>query len=314
MKFVTLALCFASFAASAQMQNHINFNTNAIADVAKDVVSKFNFNYYVKYLGPSLSNDMQSGSTYNRFSTGQDWKDDEQDFVDSHQVFQAFKLGYKLSNKFSLNYSVTFQDNINKNIRYTDSSNSTAIRESGRSHNNQRIGLWASSLYSNNIFFVNSGFFYELPTTDGSKEDELQYAIGIQPNIAFYTSVAGLSYGLNASVEHYAYPDNQFIPEWCSFNCDDVGNQVRRQKLIVGLSPYVSYILNDKAAIKSSLVFDWDQDGDSNDFRANLDDIATLGADYKVLKNVTVGAGLEAAITRASLKKTAVVGSLNLSI
>ena len=314
MKLLTLIL-LSSVTSFAQLQSGISINSTQIFEKAKNTLSNFRFNYYAKYLGPSLSNDMQSGSTFNRFSTGQDFMDNDTDYKDSHQMFQSFALGYKITNNATVSYSYTFQDNLNEGIEYTDSvTGQSSTRAAERSYNNQRSGLFLTSLYSNSIFFVNSGFFYELPTTETSKDSDMQYGLGIQPTVGFFTTTPGLSLGLNASIERYFYPDDQFIPEWCSFNCDDVTNQVRRQKLIASVSPYVNYMLTDKTTLRSTLVFDWDQDGDSNSLRSNLDDIATIGADYRVLNNLTVGAGVEASLVDTSLKKTAVVGSLNVNI
>lgn len=314
MKFLTLLLLVSS-TSFAQLQSGISINSAQVFESARKTLSKFKFNYFAKYLGPSLSNDMQSGSTFNRFSTGQDFMDNDTDYKNSHQVFQSFALGYRLTNNLTLSYSYTFQDNLNNGIEYTDSVTGKSFeRDTERSYNNQRVGLFATNLYSNSMFFINSGFFYELPTTETSKNSDMQYGLGIQPTIGFYTSTPGLSMGLNASIERYFYPDDQFVPEWCSFNCDDPKNQVRRQKLIASVTPFVSYMLTDKTTLRSTLVFDWDQDGDSNSLRSNLDDIATLGADYRVFNNLTVGAGVEASLVDTSLKKTAVVGSLNVSI
>lgn len=313
-----LICALVSLKASAQISNDINLSNTDFAGKAKQLTQLISFNYYAKYLGPSLSGSMPQGSTYNRFSTGQDWKDDKGDHTNSHQIFHALSVGIKLPRYMALQYQMSFQDNLNDNIPYQsknfDGTYSTYTREKGRSQNNDRISLWVPNIHSNNHFFISSSFFYEMPSSEGSQESQLQYGVGIQPTLGFYSPISWLYYGVSASLERYQYPDNQFVPVWCRVDCHKNSNQVRRQKAIYSLSPYMGVIINDKLSLRSSLVFDWDQYGDSNRLRENLDDIFSLGLNYSLHSKLSVGAGIEGSLETPSPGKSALFANLLISI
>lgn len=315
-----ISFCF-SFTALAQ------FRADIVAerpeDKFKQAFSNFTFNYFVKYLGPSLSPDMQDGSTFNRFKTGQDWKGDDTDFTGSEQTFQSFKLGYRLPKGMIVGYGVTFQDDLNEGIQYTstnlDGSKNTQIREDGRSYNNHRVSLWIPGVYSNNVFFTGTTVYYELPTTDISKQNEMLYGFGVQPSLGFYSNTPGLFYGIRGSLERDVYKDHQYLPDWCKKSgstCAGVA-PTKHQTVRASVSPYLNYQLTDKVLLKSGLTFDWDQDGDQAgtvEFNKNMDDIGNIGAMYLFNNNLNVAAGVEASITNPDIDRTAVYGSLGINI
>ena len=115
-----ILLFILSFSSMAQVMwttiNHTPERRSSLSDSLRQIKGDFTFNYFVKYLGSSLSPDMQEGSTFNRFKTGQDAKGDEQDFRGAHQTFQSFKLGYNITNDINLNFTHTFQYDENNDV------------------------------------------------------------------------------------------------------------------------------------------------------------------------------------------------------
>ena len=320
-KFFAFAIAASSLAAHAQLNNEIT--TNATVNSFQSVLSDFTFNYYVKFLGPSLSNGLQDGATYNRFETGQDYKGDELDFKGSQQTYQSFKLGYRLPKGMIVSYGVTYQDNLRENVEYSsknlDGSESVYTREYGRSYNNHRVSLWVPNFAGNNIFFMGASVYYEIPTTEGSKDSDMMYGVGVQPSVGFYSNVPGLSYGLGFSLERDVYPDNEFYPNWCKepgMTCKGVYT-IKNQVLRASVSPYLNYMLTDKVTLKSQLSFDWDQDGDQAEtleFNNNMDDVLSMGASYSFNQHVNISAGVEASISNPHIDRTALFGSLGVGI
>ena len=289
-------------------------SVKSIGSSLKKAASNFTFDYYVKYLGPGLSGNMQQGSTYNRFNTGQSWDGSEEDFRSSEQIYQSFKLGFRLPRNMIVSYSVTYQDDVKKDIEYDG-----GTRRYGRSYNDQRLSLWVPDIYSNSLVYLHTSLFYERATTDSSIEKGMQYGVGVQPTLGFYTGVPGLSTGISASIERDVYPDNEFMPDWCKepgYSCDGV-ETTKRQTTFIGLSPYVNYSLTDSLTLQAQLAFDWDQDGDQAEtleFNNNMNDTWALGANYRAMKNVSIGFGVEGSLSEPHLDRTAMFGSLGVSI
>lgn len=324
-KLLAFSILLAASGAQAQLRSNIT-TSKALEtlDTLKEAASNFTFNYSVKYLGPSLSGDHQEGATYNRFKTGQSvYTGEELDYVASHQTYQAFKLGYRLPNQMALSYSVTYQDDVKKGIRFNDGAGE---REYGRSYNNHRAALFVPNIVNNNLFYMGTSVYYELPTTEASRDIDMQYGFGIQPSLGFYSNVPGLGYGIGASFERDVYPDNEYankptLTAWCKQNLDicivPKLKPEKRQAVRVSVSPYMNYSLTDKLMLKSQLTFDWDQVGDqahTTRFNANLDDIYSLGLTYFLSPNVNVSTGVEGSLNVPHIDRTAMFASLGLNI
>jgi hypothetical protein len=303
------------------------------------VLSNFSFNYFAKYTGPSLSPDYQSGATYNRFDGGRtSYNGQRLDTTGSQQTYQSFKLSYKLPKNLSLSYGLTYQDNIKKGIKHK-----TGEREYGRSFNDHRVSLFVPSIISGTKASLSSSFFYQLPTTQGSKDNEMKYTIGIQPTLAIYSKVKGLYHGVTASVEKgyynrgYNYSDSTtttktFIkrnpdgspwthPDGSPIEVTETNTYIQNtthQGVKANVGAYANYMLTDKTTLKSSVEFDYDQVGDqvgtTNEWGNNMDNIGNLGASYRVLKNISVEAGVNFSLEEPSVEKTAIFTSLDITI
>ncbi len=316
----------------------------------KKVLSNFKLSYYAMYTGASLGGDYKSGSTYNRFDGGTSQDGKRYDATGSTQLYQSFKVGYKLPKNMAVSYGVTFQRNLTDDVEYEQVGGNKATRDNGTSYNNHRISLWVPSVLTGKRASLSFNFFYELPTEkstntinesaystkqlnqviaqDSTEVDmEYKYGIGIQPTLAIYSNVKGLFHGFRASYERYVFPEYvkeyEKLPFWCqrANNCNGIQKDkytYQAQGTKMSFGAYANYLLTDKLTLKSSVEFDWDQVGDQvgtlNEWGNNMDNIGNLSTAYKVNKYMGVEAGVNFSLEEAGLDKTAIFGSLSLSI
>jgi len=283
----------------------------------KSIASKTTLSYSVRYLGPSLSPDRKKGETYNRFNTGQDFNNNDQDGAASSQINQAFNIGYKIHRDVALSYSISFQDTLYDDIEYKstnwDGSISTGnTRKAERSYNNNRINAYVTNIYSNNYLFLMSNFHYEVPTTGYSKDSELNYGLGMAPLLGIFSKVSGVSHGLKGYIERDYYKRQDY-----TYNCGGYTCTQRYQTLRVGVGAYFGYQYNDKLSYNTELKMDWDQDGDqvkTSSYGKNLDDVLEVGPNYQLHKNLSISGRFQYAVSKPSLANTALSLGLRLSL
>lgn len=281
---------------------------------------KVAFSYGFQYLGPSLSSNYQGGATYNRFNSGQDFKNDDLDPTGSYQIYQSFALGYKINKAWKVTWSYTFQEELNEDIRY-DTYNKDGsvfrsyIRPPGLSYNNQRINLFGNNLYSNNYFFVMSNFFYEMPTTEISRNTNFQYGLGVQPIIGIYSKIPNLYHGIKASIQRDYYKRHEFE----DFNICPAGGCITKYRTLqTSLTAYIGYNITDKLLVQSDFIFDWDKQGDQiesgrfNEFNANMDDVVEIGPRYYPGNNMSYGATLQYSLNKLSAERSALLFNYSL--
>ena len=277
------------------------------------------FSYGVEFLGPSLSNQRQDGSTYNRFKTGQDWKGDDQDATGSHQFYHSLTLGYQLSQNTKIYYAYTFQDDINDGIEYEttnlDGSTSTWERDKGVSDNNKRIGATFFNVINNDYIGFSMTTFYEFASTVGSDNKDMDYGLGIAPSLFFKSSTPGLSYGVSAEIQRNFYKKQEYYSKCGSEDCPIA---TKHQTMLISVSPYVSYMLSDITTVSSTLKFDWDQKGDEVEdfdvYNDNMDDIVKLGMSFNLAPGITTGLFLDIALEDPNTEKTALGLNANFNI
>lgn len=322
MLIFSIATSNIAYAASA-ISNELSYNDKK-QTTAQKVLSKFNFNYFAKYTGRSLSDNYENGATYNRFSGGHNDEGMRQDSTGSTQLYQSFKLSYTLPKNMQLGYGVTFQDSLTKGVKYAGDYGGTYTRNHGRSYNDQQISLWIPNILSNNKASLSTTLIYQRPTTDASKASGVRYRIGIQPTLSIYSKVAGLQHGFTASYQRDSYPKYQYseMPSWCSapgYTCQGVTpNTIKKQGVRANMGAYLNYMVSNKITLKSSVQIDYDQRGDQvgslNKWGNNLDNIGNIGAAYFVRKGVNIATGVTFSLDQASIEKTSIFGSLSLSI
>ena len=324
-KFLFLIFILSSSAFAQQVMwttiNHTPERRSTLSESLQKLKGDFTFNYFAKYLGSSLSPDMQEGSTFNRFKTGQNRDGFDQDFRGAHQTFQSFSLGYNLTKDVNLNFTHTFQYDENNGVEYEyvswDKKKYTGTRVGGTSFNNQRLNLNVRNIINNEVLYLNTNFHYEHPTTEISEANEMMYGVGFLATIGFYNGTPGLSYGLRAMAERDVYPDDEYYSTpWCAEN-SDICNSTQMQTTRIGLGTWLGYMINDDYSLSASVDFDWDQDGDqvgSTDFNPNMDDIASMSLNYRLNSNISIAGGVEASVTVPAIDRTAVFGTLNLRL
>lgn len=317
--------------ATPALSNELNYNAKK-QSTFKKVVNNFKFNYFAKYTGRSLSDDYSDGATYNRFGGGRSDSGQRRDTTGSTEIFHAFTLGYKLPKNLVLSFGVTFQDNLTKDVEFTGDYGQTLKRSNGRSYNNQRIALWIPSIVSGKSMSLSSSVFYEIPTNDASIDNEMEYGLGIQPTLVIYSKVPGLSHGFTASYERYVYSDYEFYGTYTPTNPDGSSwknpdgtpmvlrnsNPTKRQGMLGNIGAFANYTLTDNIALKSSVQFDYDQQGNQvgsmSEFGNNLDNIGNIGVGYSLARGAYLESGITFGLEEAGLDKTAIFGALSLSI
>ena len=286
--------------------------------LAFNVSAKAELSYGVTYLGPSLADDYQSGATYNRYNTGQDFKGDNTDYKSSNQVYQSFSLGYRLSNNYKLSYGFTFQNDLNKGIEYDvynadGSTFATNERTQGYSANNQRLNLLMTNMYGNKYGFLMANLYYERATTEVSKSQDMNYAIGFQPTIGLYTGITSLIQSLSASFARTYYKNQEF-----DFSCGTATCHTAYRTFEVSLSYRASYYFSDKLKLNTAVIFDWDKKGNqvnnSSEFNHNMDNIVELGPSYQYDRQLSFGGKLQAALTDPRIDKTALILNFNIRL
>lgn len=301
--------------------------TQSITKVRKapfrEYTEKFYFNYFVQYLGRSLSDNYQDGATYNRFNTGQDYKGDPNDATGPFQMFHAITLGYNLAKDYKISYGYTFQDNLNNDIEYEfidfNGNTATGVRNKGVSDNNKRVNLFVSNIANNKYFSFHSNFFYEFASTVASQDIDTEYGLGFEPVININTGIDGFYTGFTGLFQRNYYK-NQQINTFVGTdgNTYDLLYPTRYQTLLAEVSAYANYSLSDYTMFKSSIRFDWDQRGDqvnsSAEFNKNLDDVGRVGFDFLVDYGVTAGTFLEFALEDPNIEKTAIGATLTISL
>lgn len=295
----------------------------------KKVISDFGFGYSMVHLGPSLGSGYEKNATFNRFNSGVEDNGSAMDPTGSIQNYHAFKLSYRATNDIALYYGYTYQDDLYK-VDYTsewdDGSKHTYQRNNGTSFNNQRIGMWINNIAQTSLFFFNMGLYYEMPTTKSSIDKNMQYGIGIQPNINFKTNNPKMSYGFNLSLQRDYYRHNNWrTTDTGSYISDIDGkkyyytyttdHKVRTRTM--SISPYYNYSIADKLMLRTSLAFDWDQQGEQTDTLKtgkNMVDVGNIGLGYTISRNINVGTNLTFALEEPSIDRTAVSFLMNISI
>lgn len=326
--------------ATPELSSSINYKpeskTSTFLKKFRKATTNVKFNYFAQYTGRSLSNNYQDGATYNRFGGGRSPEGKRRDATGSTELFQAISFGYKFKNNMVLSYGMTFQDNLTDNVQFEGDYGQTLTRSNGRSFNNNRINLWIPGIYSNKNVALTATVFYELPTTHFAKEAEMEYGYGIQPTLTIFSSTPGLFHGITASYERFVYSDYEFYtyrtgnvnPDgtpWINPDGSPMApiqirnpNPVKRRGMIGLLGGYLNYVLSDSFTLKTSIQFDYDQQGNQvgtlNEFGNNLDNIGNIGLGYNVAKGVNLQGGVTFAIEEPEIDKTAIFGSLNLSL
>jgi hypothetical protein len=294
----------------------VKIQTQYKAPAVYKVGEALSFNYYVEYNGPSLDqSNYQRGATYNRYKTGQDYKGDEKDATGSYLMYNALTIGYQINDTFKVFYGYTFQDDLYSDVKYEveneDGSTSENTRNKGPSDNNKRLGLNVFNLIDNSYVNFSPTLFYEFPSTYGSESSDMLYGLGIQPTLTIKNNTAGLSYGISGEFQRNYYKKNEYLT---------TGNNyaTRNQTFYAQIQPFLNYKMGEVTTFKSTLMFDWDQQGDevnNNDvWNKNMHNVGRVGFDFFLGYGITTGTYIEFATEEASLNKTMIGANLNMSI
>lgn len=287
--------------------------------ILKKIASSITFDYFVQYMGPSLNQDAyQEGATYNRFKGGRDGNSGARlDTTGSTQIFQSFRLGYKLPKNMILSYNITYQDEVHENIDFEFTNGNKGKRSYGRSFNNHRVALWTPSLFNNRSINLSLTSFYERPTTQGSQDENRQFGLGLQPVLAIKSSIPGLYHGFRASYERnfFENDETESFPQWCiqSGNCQGI-SKTKKQVALMSVGAYLNYSINDVIGFISNIELDWTQIGEDRDLSNNLDNVGNIGLNFRASKNISFGTGVNFSLEDPSAEKSALFGNMSISL
>lgn len=265
----------------------------------KSFFSDFSASYYVNFAGPKLSNP-SSGETYSKWNTNPDAGGNRQDSDESINAYNSLSLRYQITKNISAQYSYVFQNYFNKKADYKSKQYSafkkdksgnfiknkyglyvydgsryterTLRRDTSQDYYDQSLGFYFTNLMDNSLFNLSSGLTYVHPTTDSSRENNMQYSFIIDPNIRFKTNNYSITPGVMLNAQRYYYQRNE--DTWFS-----------RQTFTFAASPYLNYQMSDNMMLKTSLTFDWDQSGKQHgtNFNNNLDNVFNIGIGTSLL-------------------------------
>lgn len=303
MRFSLLCLLLTSLAFSSDIE--IKSNTNENLQNRKTILSNFNFNYFTKYTGKSLSGRYNSGATFNRFSGGQNSDGKDYDSTGSYELYQSFRLGYRFENNWNLSFTKTFQENLTDDVEYKTTWGSEDTRSNGRSYNPPRISFHIPSIKNFDFGWLSFATYYEFATAAGRANGQ-KYGYGIGTTLGIYSYIPGLIHGININLEKTKF--SRTYTNWQGIKVP-VSNEQHTRFL---LNPYLNYSFNDRFTAKFSFDLDWDQKG--NNVTNNMHDVGFIGLGTKLIKNVFLDIFVAYSITKFESKNTSTGASLDISI
>lgn len=247
------------------MTGRIHQNTNG-----RELLRNFTLGYYQQFLGPTLGGP--ANETYNVFQEGRDLEGTGRAPL---QSFHALNLRYKINNDWGLGASVAMANG------YTDE-----VKNKGGVTNRPDAEFFnvRTSVYLPDLATPIGRFFtslaLELPTSEISREDNMQWGWVAAQSLAFNLPSLKWSAGMNYQLYRLHYRDNQ---KGVVLSNGARGRPTQLQTMIISGGPYLNYRMNDNWQYGSNLILDWDQRGvqeGSREFNNNLPHRVRLSATY----------------------------------
>lgn len=330
--FILIIFCPLSF--GSDIISEINYSNSE--KPSNNFINNFSVGYFVNISGPTLS-DLNANYTYSRFQSGKTWDNKhELDPRINLNYFNSFSLKFKINNYVSASYSYSFENVLSKEVTYrerysycqNDSSTNQCKKDDDgfylpgegyydvinkrkevQSFYNQRIGLFFSNFLDTNLMGFSSGITLELPTTELSRNDQMNFALVLTPSVYFKNIQAPHHVGIRSEFIKNSY--QQYVIKGAN------GANARSMRSFqVTLSPYYNYSFSQKLQFKSSLTFDWDQKGNQTgfDFNDNMDDVYRVGLGYSFNNKISSDLYIEGALSKISTSRSFIGASLSVTI
>lgn len=321
-----------NFTYASDIINEINYskNDNELT-IIENLKNNFSIQYFVNFSGPTLAN-LDGDYTYSRFQSGKTW--DGKFDLDSKMnlnYFNSISLSYQASGDISVFYSYAFDNVITKNVTYKSKISKcqfdvkkneclkdkdgfylldkgyfevTNKRNELQSFYNQRVGVFISNISDNKSFGISSGLTLELPTTEGAKNDGLNYALILTPSIYFKNISMPHSLGITTEFAFNSYQQN-------IIKGTDGANARKMRTAQITISPYYNFQLTKNLKLNSSLIFDWDQSGNQlGSFNSNMDDVYRVGLGNTFSDQISANLYIEGALEKASASRSFIGANL----
>jgi hypothetical protein len=318
--------------AGTDIVNEINYKP-AEKSTLDELSEKVSLGYFVNVNGPKISNPTGK-SSYNKFNSGRNSDGYAFDATSNQGSFNSFTLKYQYSNNINFSYSYAFVNSITTNTKYKSSYNSLVFDENGfavmegnkfktqkvteeytRGNSqvflNQRINAYIGNIYQNKTIGMSLGLSYEMPTSEGSQENDMLYGIVLSPSIYFKTNNIKHSFGVGTTIQRDFYKENVVAIDGCP-SCDPM----LRRTLILNIAPYYNYSLADKLTLQTEVSFDYDQQGNQQgfEFGNNLDNTARVGLGYTINQNLNTSIYVEGSMENPSTDKAFIGATLGITI
>jgi len=236
--------------------------------------------YYQQFLGPTLGGP--SDQTYNVFQEAMDTPRSGQAPL---QSFHAMSLRYQFNQNWAIGTSIAASTFYTSDV----TTRTGGVNDSKTDWFNARVFL-ALPGWATRIGTLYSTIAYEAPTSNISKEDDMQGAAVISESFAFNLPNRKWSVGIIGQYYRAFYTAKQnVIPPRNGFGPQSL------QTTIVSGGPYANYRFSDNWSVNSVITLDWDQRGvqaDTREWNNNLPHRGRLSLNYypsmKYLSNVGV--------------------------
>jgi len=270
--FLLVALFFGATTAHAQRDGGrdqgpssfaaFNANQAPIGDSAlwKTLAEKLSLAYYFSLMGPSPG--LPSDQTYNVFLEGNS----------PLQTFHAFNLRWQFNPDWAMGATLSgihhFTGPVETDEGFTNDNTAELF--------NARIYLATPGI---DVGFARAfhTFAIELPTTPGSRNDELKFGAVISQSLVFALPPSRFTAGWTTQFIRYRYARATLPPPFVG------GLPTPLQTTLITMGPYANFQLAPQWQIASVVSFDWDQRGnetDTTELNNNLPDRARLALNY----------------------------------
>lgn len=279
-------------------------STDMSGSSPKHILRNTSLAYYQQFLGPTLSGP--SNQTYNVYQEGLDTPRSGRAPL---QSFHTLTLKQRLTDSWAIGASVAAVNG------YTDpvQNRQGVVNRGDTAFFNTRASVYFPNVTTSIGSFF-STFSWEFPTSEIARENRQKGGWVIAETLAFKLPSYKWSAGISGQVYRLYYQNSQRA---AVFQNGERATPTQLQTMIVSVSPYLNYRIDDHFQLGSTLVLDWDQRGvqeNSREFNNNLPHRARLTATYfPTLKYLTSVGVFTQALVKFRPETTALGGEFALN-
>lgn len=239
--------------------------------LGKRLLENTSLTYYQQFLGPTAGGP--GGQTYNVFQEATDSPGSGQAPI---QSFHSVNLRHQINTNWAIGATLSAVNGYTDTVTAKDKNNFDVANNPDSQFFNARAYVSLPSAKFDSVSFFTT-VAYEAPTSNISKENDMNWGWVVQETMAFNLPSYKWSAGVMGQI-YRLYYSNNLQPATCE-GCTPTALQT----MIVSGGPYLGYRFNDYWMLNSLLTFDWDQRGrqtGTRDFNNNLSDRGRLTLSY----------------------------------